>query len=164
MEKEYQLDGTTSSSRASTTCNHECLMRYTDDYLFISTDLKKATSFADKMHIGMKGYGCSINSKKSRVNFPYFDPTTKMQVTQVVDHTLWWCGVLLTFPMTGGMHIGIDYARDILLMQERGKSCVEDLHARALEDKMVNYLIYRLHPLFFDNSLQSIICITVRFA
>lgn len=83
-------------------CHHEELMRYTDDFLFASTSLKRAQAFAKLMHEGNADYGSSVNFTKSRVNFdasvqlddgelrsiPRFDQEPK-------DGRLSWCGMLI---------------------------------------------------------------------
>ncbi|TYZ67386.1 hypothetical protein PybrP1_001697 [[Pythium] brassicae (nom. inval.)] len=50
-------------------CYHEALLRYTDDFLFASTSLRRAQTFAALMHAGSAEYGCSVNFAKSRANF-----------------------------------------------------------------------------------------------
>nr|ABQ10587.1 telomerase reverse transcriptase [Ciona savignyi] len=51
--------------------NHEpcLLLRYVDDYLFITTNQDKATTFLQLMHSGFEDYGCKINPKKTCINF-----------------------------------------------------------------------------------------------
>ncbi|XP_076812032.1 telomerase reverse transcriptase-like [Clavelina lepadiformis] len=45
------------------------LMRFMDDFLFVSTSEEEAMQFLRKMYFGFKEYGCEINSKKTCTNF-----------------------------------------------------------------------------------------------
>lgn len=83
-------------------CHHEELMRYTDDFLFVSTNLKRAQTFAKHMHEGNADYGCSINFTKSRVNFELFVQTGENLPCAIPrfdqdpkDARLGWCGMLI---------------------------------------------------------------------
>lgn len=83
-------------------CHHEDLLRYTDDSLLITTNLKRAQAFAKIMHEGNSEFGCFVNVAKSRVNFdvsvqgegtafhaiPRFDEGE-------YDGRLGWCGMLI---------------------------------------------------------------------
>lgn len=83
-------------------CHHEELMRYTDDFLFVSTNLKRAQAFAKLMHEGNADYGSSINFAKSRVNFELFVQTDRNLPHAIPrfdqdpkDSRLSWCGMLI---------------------------------------------------------------------
>lgn len=89
-------------STADAKCHHEALLRYTDDWLFITTDLKRADKFCQIMHQGNDDYGCHVNVAKSQVNF--------LSVAKLADSStravprfdgagatglLSWCGILV---------------------------------------------------------------------
>lgn len=50
--------------------SHSLLLRWIDDFLYISTDENLAREFAKTTHAGIPEYGCECNMAKSRVNFP----------------------------------------------------------------------------------------------
>jgi telomerase reverse transcriptase len=101
-----QMQAMVSSQTEIVDCSHELIMRYTDDYLFVSTDQERAREFAQLMHRGNHDYGCFVNLKKSRVNFPVLvvDADGEMREIPRVDQPsdadataplLAWCGLLL---------------------------------------------------------------------
>lgn len=49
--------------------NDGLLMRLTDDFLYVTSDVGKAKKFFDLMYKGQPQYGVEINASKSLVNF-----------------------------------------------------------------------------------------------
>lgn len=47
----------------------QLLMRYVDDFLFITTSKAKAVKFVQAMHHGYPEYGCKISTEKCLANF-----------------------------------------------------------------------------------------------
>lgn len=45
------------------------LMRFIDDFLFISNSKEQAASFFSRLHRGFRGYNCYMNKKKFGANF-----------------------------------------------------------------------------------------------
>lgn len=84
-------------------CHHEALLRYTDDFLFVSTSLRRAQTFATLLHEGSAEYGCAVNFAKSRVNFDVSVPGGESGVLRAVPRfdqesnngRLGWCGMLI---------------------------------------------------------------------
>lgn len=46
----------------------ELLVRWVDDFLFMTPDKDKFTAFISRMHQGFPDYGCEVNSAKTVVN------------------------------------------------------------------------------------------------
>lgn len=84
----------------SDTCQHETLLRYTDDWLFVSADLNRAQRFSNVMHRGNDEYGCYVNTRKSQVNFECFVGEAEARPVPRFDEPgsnglLSWCGILI---------------------------------------------------------------------
>ncbi|CEG35759.1 Telomerase catalytic subunit/reverse transcriptase TERT [Plasmopara halstedii] len=78
-------------------CQHEELLRYTDDFLYITTDLKRAQKFIDVMHKGNEKYGCFANTAKSQANFAVTVTSEQTQETTsyAPKELIAWCGMLI---------------------------------------------------------------------
>lgn len=78
-------------------CHHEELLRYTDDFMFITTDLNRAQTFFDVMHEGNQEYGCFVNITKTQVNFPVKGTSVRvLEVEPLAPKALIsWCGMLI---------------------------------------------------------------------
>ena len=74
----------------------ECLlMRWTDDYLLITTSKHLAEQFLEKLKAGFPEYGCSINLEKSRTNLSS-EATCQTNIIQHLDETWFpWCNLLI---------------------------------------------------------------------
>ncbi|KAG2017771.1 hypothetical protein CC2G_007253 [Coprinopsis cinerea AmutBmut pab1-1] len=83
------------------------LMRLIDDYLFITTSLKKAKAFLEMMNNGHPEYGCFISKDKTLTNFDY-----GTDVMNVVDPSssknFAWCGYLINMR---DLSVTVDYSR-----------------------------------------------------
>ncbi|POM77074.1 Hypothetical protein PHPALM_5599 [Phytophthora palmivora] len=75
-------------------CQHEELFRYTDDFMYITTDLKRAQRFFEVMHEGNEEYGCFVNFDKSQANFEVGHGGEK-PVESKSEGYISWCGMLI---------------------------------------------------------------------
>ncbi|KAL3667294.1 hypothetical protein V7S43_007525 [Phytophthora oleae] len=74
-------------------CQHEELFRYTDDFMYITTDLKRARRFFKVMHEGNEDYGCFTNVSKSQANF---EPESGLEdASRALEGGISWCGMLI---------------------------------------------------------------------
>jgi telomerase reverse transcriptase len=48
-----------------------CLIRYIDDFLFITNDKQRAINFLEIVHSGFPEYGFQVQTSKSMINFDY---------------------------------------------------------------------------------------------
>ncbi|KAJ1330290.1 hypothetical protein BSLG_009426 [Batrachochytrium salamandrivorans] len=69
------------------------LMRYVDDFFFISTSKLKAQQFMEIMHQPHPDYGCTANISKSLANFPIV--LSGGRKIQLSDKDFPWCGVAI---------------------------------------------------------------------
>jgi telomerase reverse transcriptase len=74
-------------------CQHEELLRYTDDFMYITTDLKRARRFFEVMHEGNEEYGCFVNVAKSQANFEVGNGQEALHPGP--SESIAWCGMLL---------------------------------------------------------------------
>ncbi|GLD92821.1 hypothetical protein PINS_up001400 [Pythium insidiosum] len=142
---------------------HELLMRYTDDFLFLSTCRDEAARFAYIMHQGHSEYGCSVNWSKSRVNFDVFVPAVcdgEQRLTQIprvdrapFDGVFPWCGLLID-PMTLQLYVNYDrlslsvVAASLPIDDTKPLGCV-------LVHKVLAAVRQRWHPIFVDADILT---------
>lgn len=71
------------------------LMRWVDDFLFLTPDRTLADTFLRIMHTGIPEYGCQINSRKTLVN--YETTTSDGLPVRCIgrDEVFPWCGFLI---------------------------------------------------------------------
>ncbi|RLN95396.1 hypothetical protein BBJ28_00012193 [Nothophytophthora sp. Chile5] len=145
-------------------CQHEELLRYTDDFLYITTDLKRARTFSEVMHHGNDEYGCSVNLAKSQVNF---DPNTGSNTAGQpavarfdapdASGCLSWCGMLID-PVN--LQIYSNYDNSALL-----QASIPFNETKAAQSffvsKVVSPIRQRWHPLYFDPELLAVDTIQV---
>ncbi len=85
---------------------HELMMRFTDDFLLITTSQNRARSFEKIMRTGLSKYGCTINPMKTQVrNFTVDDPYDISElvkgrhawkkVNEKEKSPLQWCGLII---------------------------------------------------------------------
>ncbi|OQR95063.1 telomerase reverse transcriptase [Achlya hypogyna] len=95
----YYADFEKQVLRSRMQLRHDLLLRYTDDFCFLTTSLPQARKFVDLMTKGSRVYGCHVNPQKTRTNFLPGDIPTQLLV---------WCGLVLD-PAT--MHVHANYAK-----------------------------------------------------
>ncbi|KAG8899700.1 hypothetical protein FRB99_006494 [Tulasnella sp. 403] len=127
------------------------LLRYVDDYLFVTTKLSMALHFLDVMTQGHPEYGCFISKDKTLTNFE----CEKHQplVTPPGQRDFTWCG--LRIDMTN-LHVQADYERfqsthlSNTLTVYRGKN-----PGVAFRQKMQHATKLRSHIIYLDTSLNG---------
>lgn len=87
------------------------LLRFIDDFLYLSTSREHATAFTRRMYQGFPEHGCAVNKKKTLINFELaIDGFLVPQVSTRADgkSLLPWCGWLLD---TRRLELEGDYSR-----------------------------------------------------
>lgn len=93
------------------------LMRFIDDFLFISTSKKQAASFFSRLERGFRGYNCHMNKKKFGANFDV-EHTSDSPLNRVyvgedgATSFLQWSGLLIN---CSTMEIQADYTKLIFI-------------------------------------------------
>ncbi|SPO40058.1 uncharacterized protein PSFLO_05540 [Pseudozyma flocculosa] len=131
------------------------LMRYTDDFLFVTTSKRKAKTFYSVMHDGHEEYGCFIAKEKTLVNFDLRqkDEGGKPLVERCTGRGFPWCGVLLD-TSTLAVEPDLERYRNIDM---RDTLTVEASRrpGLALIEKLFQSIKSRCHILYTDTALNS---------
>lgn len=82
------------------------LIRWVDDFLYMTPDQSKADTFLTTMNAGIPKYGCQISTKKTLVNYTTLSGIPVRHISQ--DEAFPWCGFLVN-PKT--LDVKVDYSR-----------------------------------------------------
>lgn len=134
------------------------LMRYTDDFLLITTSKRQAKRFYEVMRKGHPEYGCFISAEKTLTNFDLLD-TAKGNagaaplIPRIYGEDFPWCGLTISTKDLGvstdlARYVGIDI-RDTLTVEY----CRQP--GAALVEKMIQSVKSRCHILFTDTALNG---------
>ncbi|OMP10292.1 reverse transcriptase [Corchorus olitorius] len=133
------------------------LVRFIDDFLFISTSKEQASGFLSMMLQGFPDYNCYMNEEKFCFNFDIECQSGLLSNrVYVVDNRtsfLRWSGLLIN---CNTLEIQGDYTRYLanhlsstLTIHWQGKP------GNRLRWKLYNFMKPRCHPLFFDSNINS---------
>ncbi|XP_077347971.1 telomerase reverse transcriptase isoform X1 [Lithobates pipiens] len=138
------------------------LMRLSDDFLLVTTNLDHAKTFLRILAEGIPEYGCSISQYKTMVNFPIDDIPLCSGVQHLPAHTLFsWCGLLLD---TQTLEVFCDYSRySCTSIRSSLTFCHYKAAGSALKSKLIKVLQLKSHGLFLDLNINSLrtVCINV---
>ncbi|SPO21381.1 uncharacterized protein UTRI_00858 [Ustilago trichophora] len=131
------------------------LMRYTDDFLLITTSKRQARRFYDVMRKGHPEYGCFISAEKTLTNFDLLDAsnTAGPLIARIYGQDFPWCGLTVSTKDLGvstdlARYAGIDI-RDTLTVEYCRRP------GAALVEKMIQSVKSRCHILFTDTALNG---------
>lgn len=113
---EHRPDISTSrqiSSQYTTTSSRRCMMlRFIDDFLFVSTSMEQAANFLDILQRGFPDYNCYMNKEKFAMNFEIERmsglPGRRVHIGQDGISFLRWSGLLIN---CSTLEIQGDYTR-----------------------------------------------------
>ncbi|KAG2761693.1 hypothetical protein PC129_g18146 [Phytophthora cactorum] len=132
-------------------CQHEELFRYTDDFMYITTDLKRARKFFEVMHEGNDEYGCFVNVTKTQANFEV--KSGGKQAADASKDCISWCGMLID-PTHLQVYVNYEKLGSSLL-----QGSIPFNETKPAQDFFVNKVIspirQRWHALYFDPELLS---------
>lgn len=151
------------------------LLRWIDDFLFITTDRENAIEFFDTMHAGFEDYGTRCNSNKSQVNFKLksgdqdvidvsrFSHThTQFLDTGIVDggdasmttsgrNEMIWCGWLIN---TQTLHIRRAIP-DKVYMTQVVTNTLAEAPGISMSRKLHAFLRNSVYPMLFDPQINT---------
>ncbi|KAL4138556.1 hypothetical protein PRIC2_002061 [Phytophthora ramorum] len=131
-------------------CQHEGLFRYTDDFMFITTDLKRARRFVAVMHEGNEEFGCFVNVAKSQANFA---ATQGLPTNAPGSECISWCGMLID---ATNLQLYVNYEK---LSSSLLQASIPFNETKAAQEffvtKVVSAIRQRWHALYFDPELLS---------
>ncbi|XWS74612.1 hypothetical protein CRYUN_Cryun01aG0013400 [Craigia yunnanensis] len=133
------------------------LLRFIDDFLFISTSKEQASGFLSMLRQGFPDYNCHMNEEKFCLNFDNEHQSGILSNRiYVVDHGssfLRWSGLLIN---SSTLEIQGDYTRYLdkhlsstLTIRWQGKP------GNYLKKKLCGFTRPRCHPIFFDLNINS---------
>lgn len=123
------------------------LLRFIDDFLYITTTRNAATAFTNALLSGFAEYGCTANPQKLQLNFAL------ASVAHEPRRELPWCGFLLD---TATLELRCDYERFFDAHMNETLTVELAQHAGwSLERKVKHVIKMRLHPLLVDEQLVS---------
>lgn len=134
------------------------LMRYTDDFLLITTSKRQAKQFYEVMRRGHPEYGCFISAEKTLVNFDLLDTGERNAfapplIPRTYGTEFPWCGLTIN---TKDLGVSTDLTR-YANIDIRDTLTVEYCRrpGNALVEKMIQSVKSRCHILFTDTALNG---------
>ncbi|XP_024934721.3 telomerase reverse transcriptase isoform X2 [Ziziphus jujuba] len=133
------------------------LLRFIDDYLFISTSKRMAENFYLRLQRGFQAYNCFMNEDKFSTNFNigWLPTMPSKRVYAGADGIsfLQWSGLLIN---CRSLEVQADYTR---YLNNHLKSTLtvswQDRPGCKLKAKLCHYLRPKCHPIFFDSNINS---------
>ncbi|KAJ8331546.1 Telomerase reverse transcriptase [Batrachochytrium dendrobatidis] len=149
FEKSYLADLIMDSSET-------LLLRYIDDFLFVTTKKDKAQQFMEIMHKAHPEFGCSVNISKSLSNF-----SMSLLDGRAIPETYRdfpWCGFVidlkrLEIKNTLFQNRSITYVADSLSVN------ISQNPGKHLRSKLFQYIKAKCHPIFLDTKVNSVFCV-----
>ncbi|KAM0953164.1 putative RNA-directed DNA polymerase [Dioscorea sansibarensis] len=146
-----------SSEKESAPLPNFMLLRFIDDYLFISTSEMQAASFFSRMRRGFREYNCYMNVEKFGLNFEISE--SKHMVNRIYTGAdgiqfLPWSGLFINCQT---LEIQADYMR--YLGAHLRSTITMHMHPRPfyhLRAKLCAYMRPKCHPIFYDSKINSL--------
>ncbi|XP_042431147.1 telomerase reverse transcriptase-like [Zingiber officinale] len=132
------------------------LIRFIDDFLFLSTSKDQAQKFFNRMRRGFHAYNCSLNKKKLGTNLDMMQSDHLIKKIYVGEDGIpfvTWSGLLLNCHT---LEIQADYTR-YLDTNMRSTMNVK-AHTKLsyhLKAKLFHFAQTRCHPIFYDSNINS---------
>jgi len=142
------------------------LVRWVDDFLFISPSQEQAEAFAGKMAAGIPEYGCHVNIAKTASNFDLHLPGGRAPGAPrgelqdgAGNRFVPWCGLLLNCETLDVQH---DYSRYVGNEMSAAITVSCGRHPmRRLGARLVNYLQAKSLPIVLDSAVNSALVVQV---
>ncbi|WVZ96855.1 hypothetical protein U9M48_042438 [Paspalum notatum var. saurae] len=131
------------------------LMRFIDDFIFISFSKEHAQKFFNRMRRGFTYYNCYMNDAKYGFNFEVSNSEHCCnRIYRGVDGFSFipWSGLLINCET---LEIQADYTRylDVLI----SSTITVKMHSsmKYLQSKLCHYMRPKCHPIFYDSTINS---------
>ncbi|KAH9706957.1 Telomerase reverse transcriptase [Citrus sinensis] len=133
------------------------LLRFIDDFLFISTSRKQAAYFFSRLQRGFREYNCYMNEEKYGVNFDIGDKLRLSSNRVFVGHDgitfLRWSGLLIN---SSTLEVQGDYTRYLNNhLSSTLTVCWQGKPAKHLKSRLRGFMGPKCHPIFFDSNINS---------
>ncbi|XP_058225242.1 telomerase reverse transcriptase isoform X3 [Rhododendron vialii] len=133
------------------------LLRFIDDFIFISTSKKQAASFFSRLRRGFREYNCYMNEAKFGLNFDA-DQVSGLASNRVYMGPdgvpfLGWSGLFINCRT---LEVQADYTRYLNMHLSSSLTvCWQGKPGGHLKAKLCDYLRPKCHPIFFDSNINS---------
>ncbi|KAJ4914737.1 Telomerase reverse transcriptase [Raphanus sativus] len=135
------------------------LLRFIDDYLFVSTSREQATRFYQRLKQGFPDYNCSMNYKKFCINFEdgvesqNSSNTKRMYVGGNGVSFIRWTGLLIN---SRTFEVQADYTRYASgHISSTFTVAWQNQPVGNLRHKLCYFLVPKCHPILFDSNINS---------
>ncbi|GAA5934697.1 telomerase reverse transcriptase [Sporobolomyces koalae] len=142
-----------STHLAFTKDDHSVMLRYVDDFLFVSTKKHLAVRFLSKMHQGIPDYGCFISNEKRLTNFDVALEPGELVPPLPDGQDFGYCGLAIdTKTLEIQMNLQLQMSREIVnqLTVQRFRKPGE-----AFLSAMLRAVKIRAHPMYTDTNYNS---------
>nr|AAD54276.1 telomerase reverse transcriptase catalytic subunit [Arabidopsis thaliana] len=133
------------------------LLRFIDDYLFVSTSRDQASSFYHRLKHGFKDYNCFMNETKFCINFEDKEEhrcsSNRMFVGDNGVPFVRWTGLLIN---SRTFEVQVDYTRYLSgHISSTFSVAWQNKPVRNLRQKLCYFLVPKCHPILFDSNINS---------
>ncbi|KAL1551837.1 RNA-directed DNA polymerase [Salvia divinorum] len=133
------------------------LLRYLDDFLFISASKMQASMFFTRLERGVRDYNCCMNKEKYGLNFTMENQqgqlSNRLHTGKDNNSFLQWSGLLVN---CSTLEIQADYTR--YLKHHIRSTLTVSCHGKVgkiLKSKLRSYLRPKCHPILYDSNINS---------
>ncbi|CAH8362177.1 unnamed protein product [Eruca vesicaria subsp. sativa] len=134
------------------------LLRFIDDYLFVSTSRDQATRFYQRLKQGFPDYNCIMNNKKFCINFEDEEESqstssNRMYVGDNEVSFIRWTGLLIN---SRTFEVQVDYTRYLNgHISSTFSVAWQNKPVGNLRHKLCYFLVPKCHPILFDSNINS---------
>ncbi|XP_021998766.1 telomerase reverse transcriptase isoform X4 [Helianthus annuus] len=132
------------------------LLRFIDDFLFISTSKKLALGFFSRLERGFCEYNCSMNKEKFGLSFDFGQIKSKLNWSDFDGNGnkfVRWSGLLINCKT---LEVQADYTRYLNAhLRSTLTVCWQGNPGQHFRKKMCDYLRPKCHPIFYDSNINS---------
>ncbi|KAG2628836.1 hypothetical protein PVAP13_3KG417300 [Panicum virgatum] len=131
------------------------LMRFIDDFIFISFSKEDALNFIDRIRRGFVYYNCYMNESKYGFNFEV--PNSENCCNRIYRGDdgfsfIPWSGLLINCET---LEIQADYTRYLGILISSTITVKMQSSAKYLQGKLCHYMRPKCHPIFYDSMINS---------
>ncbi|KAL5543238.1 hypothetical protein UlMin_010948 [Ulmus minor] len=137
--------------------NSYMLLRFIDDFLFMSTSKQQAENFFYRLQRGFRDYNCYMNQEKFCLNFNIGHiselPPKRVCIGEDGISFIRWSGLLINCCT---LEVQADYTKYLNSHLSSSLTvCWQGKPGRTLKAKMCSYMRPKCHPIFFDSNINS---------
>lgn len=137
------------------------LLRFIDDFLFLSTSRKQAAAFFCRLQRGFREYNCYMNEQKFGANFDLDRisgfVSSRIYVAEDGNSFLRWSGLFIN---CNTLEVQADYTRYLNThLSSTLTVCWNGKPGRQLKAKLCDYLRPKCHPIFYDSNINSAVVV-----